>query len=336
MTKSKPAPLRPETVIGGYRVVRRLSSGGFGMVYLAIDGEGNHVAVKEYLPSSLASREPGQTLPVVPAEKLSLYRLGLKSFFEEGRSLAQIAHPSVVSVLNFFRENETVYMVMNYLEGATLQDFIITSRELKRPKVFRESTIRSLFDEVLRGLRIVHQHKMLHLDIKPANIFITDDDKAVLIDFGAAREVLNKEGNFIRPMYTPGFAAPEMYRRDATMGPWTDIYAIGACIYACMLGFPPAEAPQRLEKDRITPSLARLRGVYSDNLIEVVEWCMALDPLSRPQSVFALQKELSREGERRYTKLSMGEKIRMQFDTLVSDGKKSGVAPARSADKTSR
>lgn len=336
MTKSKPAPLRPETVIGGYRVVRRLSSGGFGMVYLAIDGEGNQVAVKEYLPSSLASREPGQTLPVVPSEKLSLYRLGLKSFFEEGRSLAQIAHPSVVSVLNFFRENETVYMVMNYLEGATLQDFIITSRELKRPKVFRESTIRSLFDEVLRGLRIVHQHKMLHLDIKPANIFITDDDKAVLIDFGAAREVLNKEGNFIRPMYTPGFAAPEMYRRDATMGPWTDIYAIGACIYACMLGFPPAEAPQRLEKDRITASLARLRGVYSDNLIEVVEWCMALDPLARPQSVFALQKELSREGERRYTKLSMGEKIRMQFDTLVSDGKKGGAAPAGSADKTSR
>jgi serine/threonine protein kinase len=322
MSKIKPAPLPPETVIGGYRVVRRLSSGGFGVVYLATDAEGNQVAVKEYLPSSLASRDPGDLLPRVPPEKLSLYRLGLKSFFEEGRSLAQIAHPSVVSVLNFFRENETVYMVMNYLEGATLQDFIITSRDLGRQKVFRESTIRSLFDEILRGLRIVHQHKMLHLDIKPANIFITDDNKAVLIDFGAAREVLNKESNFIRPMYTPGFAAPEMYRRDASMGPWTDIYAIGACIYACMQGYPPNEAPQRLEKDRIALALARLRGVYSDNLIEVVEWCMALDPLSRPQSVFALQKELSREGERRYTKLSVGEKIRLQFDTLVSDAKK--------------
>ena len=241
-------------------------------------------------------------------EKLSLYRLGLKSFFEEGRSLAQISHPSVVSVLNFFRENETVYMVMNYLEGATLQDFIITARDLKKQKVFRESTIRSLFDEILRGLRIVHQHKMLHLDIKPANIFITDDNTAVLIDFGAAREVLSKEGNFIRPMYTPGFAAPEMYRRDSSMGPWTDIYAIGACIYACMQGYPPNDAPQRLEKDRLALALSRLRGVYSDNLIEVVEWCMSLDPLSRPQSVFALQKELSREGERRYTKLTVGEK----------------------------
>jgi serine/threonine protein kinase len=323
MSKVKPSPLPPDTTIGGYRIIRKVAAGGFGLVYLALDADGQRVAVKEYLPSSLATRAPGELLPQVQPEKLSLYRLGLKSFFEEGRSLAQISHPSVVSVLNFFRENETVYMVMNYLEGAALQDFIVTARDLKQSKVFRESTIRSLFDEILRGLRIVHQHKMLHLDIKPANIFITDDNKSVLIDFGAAREVLSKEGNFIRPMYTPGFAAPEMYRRDATMGPWTDIYAIGACIYACMQGYPPNEAPQRLEKDRITVALARLRGVYSDNLIEVVEWCMSLDPLSRPQSVFALQKELSREGERRYTKLSVGEKVRMQFDTMVGDTKRS-------------
>ena len=323
MSKVKPAPLSPETQIGGYRIVRKVAAGGFGVVYLAIDPEGQQVAIKEYLPASLVTRAPGELLPQVTTEKLSLYRLGLKSFFEEGRSLAQISHPSVVSVLNFFRENETVYMVMNYLEGASLQDFIITARDQKQQKVFRESTIRSLFDEILRGLRIVHQHKMLHLDIKPANIFITDDNRSVLIDFGAAREVLSKEGNFIRPMYTPGFAAPEMYRRDAAMGPWTDIYAIGACIYACMQGYPPNEAPQRLEKDRLTTALARLRGVYSDNLIEVVEWTMALDPLSRPQSVFALQKELSREGERRYTKLSMAEKMRLQFDTMVADTKKS-------------
>ncbi|MEI8030813.1 MAG: serine/threonine-protein kinase [Comamonadaceae bacterium] len=323
MSKVKPSALPPDTMIGGYRVIRKVAAGGFGVVYLAADQSGQQYAIKEYLPASLASRAPGALLPQVAPEKLSLYRLGLKSFFEEGRALAQISHPSVVTVMNFFRENETVYMVMNYLEGASLQDFIITARDLKQSKVFRESTIRSLFDEILRGLRIVHQHKMLHLDIKPANIFITDDNKSVLIDFGAAREVLSKEGNFVRPMYTPGFAAPEMYRRDASMGPWTDIYAIGACIYACMQGYPPNEAPQRLEKDRIATALSRLRGVYSDNLIEVVEWCMSLDPLSRPQSVFALQKELTREGERRYTKLTVAEKVRLQLDTMVSDTKKS-------------
>src|SRR5687768_5733225 len=318
MSKVKPAPLPPDTVIGGYRVVRKLSAGGFGVVYLAVDSEGQQVAIKEYLPASLATRGVGELLPVVAPEKLSLYRLGLKSFFEEGRSLAQISHASVVSVLNFFRENETVYMVMNYLEGATLQDFIVTARDLKKQKVFRESTIRSLFDEILRGLRIVHQHKMLHLDIKPANIFITNDNKAVLLDFGAASEVLSKEDNFIRPMFTPGFAAPEMYRRDGTLGPWTDIYAIGACIYACMQGYPPNDAPQRIEKDRLALSLSRLCNVYSDNLIEVTEWCMSLDPLSRPQSVFALQKELARETERRYTKLSFSERLKLQLENLTS------------------
>jgi len=322
VAKVKPSALPPDTVVGGYRIVRKISAGGFGLVYLAVDSEGQQIALKEYLPASLASRGPGELIPQVQPDKLSLYRLGLKSFFEEGRALAQIAHASVVSVLNFFRENETVYMVMNYLEGATLQDYVVTARDLKKPKIFRESTIRSLFDEILRGLRIVHQHKMLHLDIKPANIFITDDDKAVLIDFGAAREVISKEGNFIRPMYTPGFAAPEMYRRDAEMGPWTDIYAIGACIYACMQGYPPNDAPQRQEKDRLGLSMSRLRGAYSDNLIEVVEWCMALDALARPQSVFALQKELARESERRYTKMSVGDKVRMQFEGMVGEGGK--------------
>ena len=285
MSKVKPAPLPPDTVIGGYRVVRKLSAGGFGVVYLAVDNEGQQVAIKEYLPSSLAGRQPGELLPQVQPEKLSLYRLGLKSFFEEGRSLAQISHGSVVSVLNFFRENETVYMVMNYLEGGTLQDFIITARELKKQKVFRESTIRSLFDEILRGLRIVHQHKMLHLDIKPANIFVTDDNRAVLIDFGAAREVLSKEGNFIRPMYTPGFAAPEMYRRDSSMGPWTDIYAIGACIYATMQGYPPNDAPQRLDaaSGACTPSCQRLAARRESGRQQVAEMMGDLQRQGRQQ-----------------------------------------------------
>ncbi|PKO62889.1 MAG: serine/threonine protein kinase [Betaproteobacteria bacterium HGW-Betaproteobacteria-18] len=335
MSKSKPSPLPPGTLIGGYRVMRRVAAGGFGVVYLAAQADGQQVAIKEYLPASLVAREPGQLQPQVSPEKLSLYRLGLKSFFEEGRALAQISHPSVVSVLNFFRENETVYMVTNFLEGASLQDFIVVARNLGQAKVFRESTIRSLFDEVLRGLRIVHQHKMLHLDIKPANIFITDDNKAVLIDFGAAREVLSKEGNFIRPMYTPGFAAPEMYRRDTTMGPWTDIYAIGACMFACMHGYPPSDAPQRVPEDKTLKTLKRLQGVYSDDLVEIVHWCMELDPLMRPQSVFALQKEMNRSGARRYTQLTMADKVKLQFDDVLENTKKTVLKATEMGKKIS-
>jgi serine/threonine protein kinase len=323
MSKVKPAPLPDGVTIGSYRIARQIASGGFGIVYLGTDAQGQQVAIKEYLPVTLVTRTPGELTPTVAVDKQALYRLGLKSFFEEGRSLAQISHPSVVSVLNFFRENDTVYMVTNYQQGATLQDFIMTARELKQQKVFRESTIRSLFDEILVGLRVVHQNKMLHLDIKPANVFITDDDHAVLIDFGAAREAITKESNFMRPMYTPGFAAPEMYKRSGQIGPWSDIYAIGGCIYACMYGYPPNDAPQRQENDRLPGLLARLRGIYLDPLIQTVEWCMALDPKARPQSVAELQRELSRELARHYTQKSLTDKVRTQIGHLMPDARRS-------------
>ena len=127
-----------------------IGSRRFGVVYLAEDPDHHLVALKEYLPS-LAERSPGELTPRVKPDEATLYRLGLKSFFEKAARSPRSSHPSVVSVLNFLRENETVYMVMNYLQGDTLQDFIVTARDLKRDKVFRESTIRSLFDEILRG-----------------------------------------------------------------------------------------------------------------------------------------------------------------------------------------
>ncbi len=233
------APLEPHTQVGEYTIVKRLSEGGFGVVYLATDKRGHQVAIKEYLPAKLAKRDAGMLTPSVLPDNLSLYLLGLKNFFEEGRSLAQISHPAVVSVLNFFRKNETVYLVMNYLQGKTLQDYIIAGRQLGVKPVFSESTVRSVLIEILEGLQVVHHSQMLHLDIKPANIFITDEDKAVLIDFGATRNTLSQVSNSKQPMYTPGFAAPEMYRRDASLGVWTDIYAVGACLYSMAMGRPP-------------------------------------------------------------------------------------------------
>ena len=135
---TKPASLPPDSDLGEYRIVHQIASGGFGLVYKAIDKKGRLVAIKEYLPAALCSRAEGEKIPVVQPEKLSLYRLGLKSFFEEGRALAQISNAAVVRVLNFFRENETVYMVMNLLEGASLQDFVMTARSRKKqPRLLR-------------------------------------------------------------------------------------------------------------------------------------------------------------------------------------------------------
>lgn len=292
-TITSPAPLLAGKLVGGYRIVNKIAAGGFGIVYRAFGPTGQEVAVKEYLPAALARREHGDGPVIVARDKRALYRMGLRSFFEEGRALAKIEHPSVVNVLNFFLENDTVYLVMNYLRGASLQQFIVTSASQNHAKVFRESTIRSLFDEVLRGLRVVHQQKMLHLDIKPGNIFVTDNDRAVLIDFGAARNVLHQEGKFLQPMFTPGFSAPEMYSRSKAIGPWSDIYAIGACMFSCMKGYPPPDAVRPGSRAELEAKLSELQGKYSQPLLELVLSCMQMDPQARPHSVLSVQKALT-------------------------------------------
>ena len=146
---------------------------------------------------------------------------------------------------------------------------------------------------MLHGLRVVHQHKMLHLDIKPGNILVTDDDRAVLIDFGAARDVLNQDGKFLQPMFTPGFSAPEMYKRGKAIGPWTDIYAIGACMFSCMKGYPPPDAAKPDCRAKLENMVADLQGKYSQILIDLVLSCMQTEPQARPHSVLSVQKILT-------------------------------------------
>src|SRR5690606_1166157 len=142
MAVQKNAPLPDGLDIHGYRIVKKIASGGFSIVYLAQDEAGNQVAIKAYLPSSLALRQPGELVPLVAPENLPIFRIGLKCFFEEGRALARILHPNVVSVVNFFRANETVYMVMAYESGRSLQDYILQRREKREKPIVSERFIR--------------------------------------------------------------------------------------------------------------------------------------------------------------------------------------------------
>ena len=270
-----------------YTIERQLSLGGFSIVYLARDKAGQRVAIKEYLPNSLALRGPGELCPNVTPEHQAAFRYGLKSFFEEGRALAKLSHPNVIRVLNFFRANETVYMVMEYEEGDTLQAYIQKYREH-----LSERFLRRTFTRLLNGLREVHAHKLLHLDLKPTNIYLRHDATPLLIDFGAARQTLSNDQPMLKPMYTPGFASPEHYGDRKDLGPWSDIYSIGASMYACLAGAPPPAADLRLKEDSMVPAMQRWDGQFPDRLLEIIDWCLNLDPLCRPQSVFALQKAL--------------------------------------------
>ncbi|MYM26719.1 protein kinase [Duganella sp. CY15W] len=289
MAAQNNAPLPDGLEIAGYRIVKKIASGGFSIVYLAYDTDGVAVAIKEYLPSSLALRQEGDLVPAVSKANLAVFRIGLKCFFEEGRALARISHPNVVSVLNFFRAHETVYMVMAYESGHSLQEHIQRQRG-KGVKV-GELFIRTIFTQVVKGLREVHANKLLHLDLKPANIYLRTDGTPMLLDFGAARQTVNTDMPTLTPMYTPGFAPPELYAKTG-MGPWTDIYSIGASIFACMVGSPPQPADQRKTEDKMASHFDKLEGQYSPALVKLVRWCLEVEPLDRPQSLFAVQKAL--------------------------------------------
>jgi len=280
--------LPPGFQLDEYRIERQLSLGGFSIVYLATDGTGQSVAIKEYLPNSLALRGLGEIKPLITEEHAAAFRYGLKCFFEEGRALARLAHPNVVRVLNFFRANDTVYIVMQYEQGCTLQEFVQKNKE-----AVSETFIRSVFSKLLNGLREVHARKLLHLDLKPSNIYLRADRTPVLIDFGAARQTLSTDTPILKPMYTPGFASPEHYRQRERLGPWSDIYSIGASIYACLEGCAPQAADLRLKKDLLIPAMVRWENKYSDQLLETIDWSLCLNHLYRPQSVFILQKALN-------------------------------------------
>jgi serine/threonine protein kinase len=283
-------PLPPGHMIDGYRFERQISMGGFSIVYLAYDSQGTPVAIKEYLPQSLAQRKVG-LLPQVSAANRAAYQGGMMAFYEEGIALARLNHPNVVRVINFLRANDTVYLVMLYERGRTLHEQI-----RKRPGEFTENFLRGAFLRLLSGLREVHTNKLLHLDIKPSNIWLRTDGNPVLIDFGAARQSLQKTDPELRPVYTPGYAAPEQYTSHESygdQGPWTDVYAVGASMYACLAAAAPQPADLRLQKDQLVPAVERWAGQYSPQLLDTIDQCLRLDPLSRPQSAFALQRLLA-------------------------------------------
>ena len=249
MPTSANPPLAAGTRLESYRIERMLAAGGFSFVYLAHDEQGEPVAIKEY---RIAEDDPLK------------FSHGMRAFFEEGRALARLSHANVVRVLNFFRANGTVYLVMRYERGCTLRE-----HAARHGGALEERWLRATFDRLLNGLREVHAHGLLHLDIKPANLYLRDDGTPLLLDFGAARQALVSQSSKLAPTYTPGFEAPELHAGQG-LGPWTDIYGVGATLRALM---PEPQA-------------------YSADLRAIVDACLRPDPLARPQSVLALQKAL--------------------------------------------
>jgi serine/threonine protein kinase len=244
--------LRPGTILHNrYQVETVLGHGGFGITYKALDLVHQlPVAIKEYLPGRTATRMEGQTWVTVytgAAREEFLY--GLQKFLEEAQSLARFAdHPHIVSALGYFEGNGTAYMVMEYVEGMTLKQFL----EQQGGRITFEQA-KNLILPVMDALEAIHQVGLLHRDISPENLYITRDGEVKLLDFGAARVSSGEWSCSLSVILKTGYAPEEQYRSNGRQGPWTDVYALAATMYRAVTGRTPPDALDRKEADTLIP-----------------------------------------------------------------------------------
>ena len=224
-----------------YEVRAVLGQGGFGITYLMHDTNLDQaVAIKEYLPSLFATRGAEQSIVPTSTGQQADFDWGLTRFIEEGRLLARLDHPAVVRVHSVFEANGTAYLVMRYEEGETLDAL------LKRARLIPESLLTPILMDVMDGLEHIHDNGYIHRDVKPSNIYLRRDGHAMLLDFGAARQALQSHTQTFTSLVSPGYAPFEQYRTDgAGLGPWTDIYGLGATAYRAITGRGPIPSVDR-------------------------------------------------------------------------------------------
>ncbi len=272
------------TRLAEFEIRSVLGAGGFGIVYLAWDHAlEREVALKEYMPVTLAGRGPGHRVTIRAASHEETFAMGLRSFVNEARLLARFDHPSLVKVFRFWEDNGTAYMAMPMYHGRTLRQV----RQAMAPGSPGEAWARALIDPMLGALERLHREDVYHRDIAPDNIVLSDEGQAVLLDFGAARRVIGDRSHALTAILKPHFAPIEQYADVAAMrqGPWTDLYGLAATVYYLLTGQPPLPAAARALHDELPP-LARLQPAgCSPSFLQAVDWAMAVRPQERPQSV---------------------------------------------------
>ena len=285
-----PHSLPAGTRLDNYIIRKPLGGGGFSVVYLADEMEtGRPTAIKEYMPGKLAVRGDDLAVRARDSSVQDRFQRGRNLFFQEASTLAALRHPNIVEVRTFFNANGTVYMAMAYEEGKNLQHYI--SRRKGR---LSERFLLTVFPPLLDALHLIHEQGFLHLDIKPGNIHVRPGGSPLLLDFGAVHCRRESRQQQLGQVTSAGFSPIEQYNRTGYIGPWTDIYAIGASMRTCIEGRPPVDARERNSRDAMRPASQAYRRQYSAPLLEAMDWAMEVDPLLRPQNVADLVGALPR------------------------------------------
>lgn len=272
-----------------YELLQVLGSGGFGIVYLAQDHELNQrVVIKEYLPSSCAIRAAGNTVVPARSKDEDIFQWGLERFLAEARALAEFRqHPNIVSVLRYFKANNTGYMVMEYAGAISLQDY------LDQRHTLNEAQLEVMIFPLLDALAKVHEKGIIHRDLKPANILINGEGQPVLIDFGSARQAFGHKSMNMTAIVSPGYSPFEQYTETGKQGPWTDIYALAAVMYRCVTGMIPPDALERLESSTPLATSSKAVGQYSRRLLAGIDWGLQIRVTDRPASIEAWRNKLT-------------------------------------------
>ena len=279
--------------LGEFEIRALIGQGGFGAVYLAWDPALERtVAIKEYLPASLSSRRSnGNVVPL--SERLrDTFELGMRSFINEARLLAQFDHPSLLKVYRFWQERGTAYMAMPCYRGPTLRQALADMHGGAS-----EDWLLPVIDGLAQALAVMHEANCYHRDVAPDNIIVLEDSgRPVLLDFGAARRVITDKTQTITVILKPGYAPIEQYGEvpNMTQGPWTDVYALAAVMHVAVTGRAPPPSVGRLLSDSYAP-LARnqlLASRYSPRLLAAIDIGLAVRPEGRPQSMTALRAAL--------------------------------------------
>ncbi len=271
------------TRVAEFEIREVIGEGGFGIVYLAFDHSLQRtVAIKEYMPSALAARANDNTVTVRSKRHAEAFGAGLRSFINEARLLAQFDHPALVKVYRFWESHGTAYMAMRYYEGRTFKSVVRDN-----PELVNEAWLKRLLQPVLGALEALYAAQILHRDVSPENIMIQPDGQPVLLDFGAARQIVQDMAQSLTVILKPGFAPVEQYADDESMrqGPWTDIYSLSAVMYAAITGKAPPAAVARMLNDPIEPLAISGREGYSNQFLEAIDRGMAVRPEIRPQSI---------------------------------------------------
>jgi len=274
--------LQPGIQVDDYIIERAIGGGGFSSVYLARQhSDDKLVVIKEYLPRRLAHRTWGNLVVPNSDDTRSMFIMGRKLFLEEAMVLTKIRHPSIVEVLNFFQANSTVYLVMTYEYGRIMGDYL---RE--KGGSLSESFMLTVFPALLEGVKVIHDQGFLHLDIKPHNILIRQGGDPLLLDFGAIQPYPYVGPPKTGKVSSSGFSPVEQYlhSNEDKLGPWSDIYAVGATMRMCLDGKTPPSAKERIVKDVMTPATKAFRGRYSAYLLEAIDAATQINPDDRPQS----------------------------------------------------